>query len=408
MRSLYPLNNPVRHYAWGSRHALAAIRGASAPTERPEAELWMGAHPGASSNVDTDGARSLLELTRADSDWAMGRTVREAFQGRFPFLMKLLAAAEPLSLQAHPTRAQARAGFAREQAAGIPLDAPHRNYKDENHKPELLAALTPFSALVGFRDVGSTLRLFEALRVSALDPLASVLSEPPESRGLLGFFELAMTKPDEESTRRARETSAACRRLASAGGEFSRELAWAARIGDKYPGDPGIVVALALNLVELSPGDALYLPAGNLHAYLEGTGVEIMASSDNVLRGGLTPKHIDVPELLAVLDFRAMTPELVPIEQRGSEWHYRTPAPDFALSRIELPSNALAIGPVRGPEIVVVTRGRASVQRGDETLALPSGASAFIPASGGDYSLQGSGTVFRARVNDAFELGPKA
>jgi mannose-6-phosphate isomerase len=396
-----PLENAIQNYAWGSRESLARIRGDEAPTQKPEAELWMGAHPGAPSVVAANGKRSLLELTSSDPDWALGSDVRARFEGRFPFLLKLLAAAEPLSLQAHPTKSQAREGFAREEAAGIARDAANRNYRDENHKPELIAALTPFSALVGFREVPRTLRLFERLDVPALRPLASALSQVPEARGLRAFFELAMTAKPEVKTELGRETLAACRRLANTGGEFSKEIAWGVRIGEKYPGDAGLAVALALNLVELAPGDALYLPAQNLHSYLEGTGVEIMASSDNVLRGGLTPKHMDVPELLRVLDFRSENVQLVPLETRGPERQYRTPAPEFALSRFELAGTTAAVGGVSGPEILVVTHGSVTVRRGGESLALASGRSAFVPAAGGDYQLDGTATVFRARVNDA-------
>ncbi|HEX6274300.1 MAG TPA: mannose-6-phosphate isomerase, class I [Polyangiaceae bacterium] len=400
-RLLYALDNPIQNYAWGSHESLAAIRGAKAPTEKPEAELWMGAHPAAPSLVASNGKRSLLELTQAEPDSTLGPIVKETFGGRFPFMLKLLAAAEPLSLQAHPTIEQARSGFAREDAAGIPRTAPHRNYKDDNHKPELLAALTPFHALVGFREARATLRLFERLRLPHLEPFANALAREPETEGLRAFFELAMTAEPSAKAELARATLDACRRASGPAGEFSKELAWAVRLGEKYPGDPGLVVALALNLLELSPGDAVYLPARNLHAYLEGTGVEIMASSDNVLRGGLTPKHVDVPELLAVLDFRAGPAKLVAVEQRGTEYHYSTPAPEFALSRLELSGATTGAGAVNGPEIVVVTRGAVTLRRGAETLALASGASAFVPARGGDYTLHGSATVFRARVNAA-------
>jgi mannose-6-phosphate isomerase len=398
---LLPLDNAIQNYAWGSRESLARIRGDEAPTEKPEAELWMGAHPGAPSVVAANGKRSLLELVEHDPEATLGANVRARFEGRFPFLLKLLAAAEPLSLQAHPSKDQAREGFAREEEAGLPRDAPTRNYRDENHKPELIAALTPFSALVGFREVPRTLRFFELLDVPALRPLASALAQAPEASGLRAFFELTMTATPEAKTALAHQTLAACRRLAGANGEFSKEIAWGARIGEKYPGDAGIAVALALNLVELAPGDAIYLPAQNLHSYLEGTGVEIMASSDNVLRGGLTPKHVDVPELLRVLDFRSEKVELVQLETRGAERHYRTPASEFALSRLELGGTAVSVGPVNGPEIVVVTRGSAVARRGGEKLALASGRSAFVPAEGGDYTLDGTATVFRARVNDA-------
>jgi mannose-6-phosphate isomerase len=400
-RLLLPLENKTQRYAWGSRESLAKIRGERTPTREPEAEVWMGAHPSAPSLVAENGRRSLFELTETDANGTLGSAVNAAFRGRFPFLLKLLAAAAPLSLQAHPTKAQAREGFSREEAAGILRDAPNRNYRDENHKPELISALTPFSALVGFRDVAATLRLFASLRVEALRSVAEALARQPEAAGLRAFFELVMTAKTSERTLLARETLAACRYFVDSAKEFSKELAWGVRIGEKYPDDPGIVVALALNLVELAPGEAIYLPAGNLHSYLEGTGVEIMASSDNVLRGGLTPKHVDVPELVGVLDFHSGPVELVPVETRGVERHYRTPAPEFALSRFDLAGSATTVGPVTGPEIVVVTSGTASIRRGSEALSLASGASAFVPPNGGDYTLDGTATLFRARVNEA-------
>ncbi|HEX6764641.1 MAG TPA: mannose-6-phosphate isomerase, class I [Polyangiaceae bacterium] len=398
-RVLLPLTNEIQPYAWGSRESLAKIRGAKAPTEKPEAELWMGAHPGAPSRVEGD-ERSLLRLTQDEPDAVLGSDVRARFAGRFPFLLKLLAAAEPLSLQAHPTKQQAEAGFSHEEAAGIPRSAGNRNYKDENHKPELLCALTPFVALVGFRFVPDTVRLFEQLDTDALRTLARALAKEPEADGLRAFLERAMTSDPVWRRTIANETLAACRAARNRAGEFSREIAWGVRIGEKYPGDPGIAVALALNLVELAPGQALYLPAGNLHAYLEGTGVEIMASSDNVLRGGLTPKHVDVPELVRVLDFHSGPAVLVPTETLGAETTYLTPAPEFALSRFELDGKTVEVGSVRGPEIVVVTRGAATISRGTETLSLPSGASAFVPREGGKYALSGKAVVFRARVND--------
>jgi mannose-6-phosphate isomerase len=227
------------------------------------------------------------------------------------------------------------------------------------------------------------------------------LSQQPEARGLRAFFELTMTGGRSQKASLARETLAACRYFADTSREFSKELAWGVRIGEKYPDDAGLVVALALNLVGLQPGEALYLPAGNLHVYLEGTGVEIMASSDNVLRGGLTPKHVDVPELLRVLDFHAGPASLVPVETLGSERLYRTPAPEFALSRFDLTGTPATVGPVKGPEILVVTSGAATVRRGNEMLALAGGGSAFVPPKGGDYTHEGTATVFRARVNDS-------
>jgi mannose-6-phosphate isomerase len=396
---LYPLENELRSYAWGSQHSLAALRGAPVPSATPEAELWMGAHPLAPSRVAEDSAsRTLLELIAAEPRATLGERVAESY-GRLPFLMKLLAAREPLSLQAHPSEAQARAGFAREEAAGVPLAAGTRSYKDPHHKPELICALTPFSALVGFRPARDTAHLFAALGIPGLAPTVDALKHEPADQALRGLFELVTTSTTAARRELFETTLAACRARSLGVPDFAAELAWGVRIGELYPGDAGILLALALNLVVLEPGEALYLPAGNLHAYLEGTGVEIMASSDNVLRGGLTPKYVDAAELLRVLDFRAEPARLVPTETHGPSVRYVTPAREFDLSRIELDGGDTLIDPVNGPEIVVVTRGKLVVRRADASVSLAASASVFVPALGGAYRLAGSGTAFRARVN---------
>jgi mannose-6-phosphate isomerase len=397
---LLPLDNPIKDYRWGSRTALASIRG-DAPTAGPEAELWMGAHPAGPSRVATQqGTRSLGDLIAEQPKEALGARVAAEFDGRLPFLLKLLAAAEPLSLQAHPSLEQAKLGFEREEAFGIPLDAPHRSYKDPSHKPELICALTRFHALVGFRPIEKTRELLTSLSARPLAPLVAALALTPERRALKTFVNLAITAPGSVREAIADSTLEGCRAAVKHSGMYSRELAWGARIGELYPGDSGIVVALALNLVVLSPGQAVYLPAGNLHAYLEGTGVEVMASSDNVLRGGLTNKHIDVPELLDVLDFRAAPASFVPTTTLGHECFYTTPAREFALSRIELAGEVARLGPVSGPEILVVTTGGFSVRRGTAAVELTAGRAVFVPAAGGDVELAGHGTAFRARVND--------
>jgi mannose-6-phosphate isomerase len=391
-----PLRNAIKNYAWGSHEVLATLRGQAVPSRDPEAELWMGTHPGAPSGVVIGGSeRPLPELLAEDPETMLGPAAARLGTS-LPFLLKLLAAAEPLSLQAHPNLAQARAGFEREDAAGVPLDARERSYRDRNHKPELIVALTRFHALAGFRAVDETRALFRELGLHELAPFLSALAAPDAPRA---FFELVTASHGERARSLALATASACREHARTSSEFSREFGWGARIGELYPGDASLVLALALNLVVLEPGQALFLPAGNLHAYLEGAGVEIMASSDNVLRGGLTPKHVDVPELLAVLDFHAEKVELVPLERDGYETHYVTPAREFALSRIELAGAAAELRGVAGPEIVVVTAGTLELRRGSEALALDGGASAFVPAAGGDYTLSGSGTAFRARVN---------
>jgi mannose-6-phosphate isomerase len=398
-RLVFPLDNALKHYAWGSHTVLAGLRGESAPSHDAEAELWMGAHRSAPSSIEFGGVRrSLAEVLEEAPQAMLGPAAAGEFGSTLPFLLKLLAAAEPLSLQAHPNLEQARAGFARENLAGIPLDARERSYRDQNHKPELIAALTPFHALVGFRTLHATQRLLSGLNRLELAPFISALGSGPEPAALRSFFELVTRIQGERARLVAEATLGACRERAAEGGEFAREYAWGARIGELYPGDPSLVLALALNLVVLEPGQALHLPAGNLHAYLEGAGVEIMASSDNVLRGGLTPKHVAVAELLAVLDFRAGPAAVVETTEHGAETRYITPVREFALSRFDLDGRT-DVRFVAGPEIVVVTRGRIDLRRGNDAVSLKGAESAFVPAEGGDYVLAGTGTAFRARVN---------
>ena len=396
----YPLDNPLKNYAWGSHDVLATLRGESAPSRDPEAELWMGTHPSAPSAVMSGADRvPLPQLLSAAPEAMLGPDVVREFGSDLPFLLKLLAAAEPLSLQAHPNLAQAQSGFAREHAAGIPIDSRERSYRDRNHKPELIAALTPFHALVGFRATAATRRLFIELGVPELEPFTSALASGPEAAATRRFFELVTQTKGERGRALAEAVGEACLKGRTESGEFPGERSWGARIAELYPGDPSVILALGLNLVVLAPGEALFLPAGNLHAYLEGAGVEVMASSDNVLRGGLTPKHIDVPELLCILDFRPGPAELVRLERDGLETHYRTMAREFALSRFDLEAATAHVTALGGPEILVVTRGRAVLVRGETKLALRGGQSAFLPSRGGSYTLSGSATVFRARVN---------
>jgi mannose-6-phosphate isomerase len=404
--------NPVRPYAWGSRHFIAALQQRPVPAAEPEAELWLGAHPAAPSSIVVDApadrretpSPSAVDLRALDRCIAespvdtLGVDVAGRFGGELPFLMKILAAAQPLSLQAHPDRAQAFQGFEAETAAGTPLEAPERSYKDRRHKPELLVALTPFAALCGFRPVAATGRLLAELGVEALLPYQRLLEAEPPAVALEAVFRALLGLPRSEQQAL---TDAVCRAASRApSGPFDGELAWVRRLADLYPGDVGVTGALFLNLVQLAPDEAIFLPAGNLHAYLEGAGVEIMASSDNVLRGGLTPKPINVPELLRILKFdEAEALPLVPTPARDGEWVYPTPAEEFELSRIELEGAGGRRERVpRGPEVLLVSAGRVALGWGSGTLDLGPGSSAFVPASSPPYALSGDGTVFRARV----------
>lgn len=370
-------------YAWGSRTAIASLTGKGA-AGGPEAELWMGAHPLAPSH-SVGRTMSLDQLIALDPERELGARTLQEFGPHLPFLMKVLAADQPLSLQAHPGAAQAEAGFADEERRGIPRDAPHRNYKDRFHKPELLCALSPFDALSGFRDFGRTLQLFEQLGVKELDPFV----DPTSLRET--FTQLMSERGQPRGAELVRHVVAAC---AKPSPHFAKERELALRLEALYPGDIGVVTALLLEHVHLEPGEAIFLDAGNLHAYLQGTAVEIMASSDNVLRGGLTPKHVDVTELTRTLHWDAVPPRVLHAHELDAcEAVYATPAKEFRLSRVDV--KTALVRETFGPEILLVTEG--AVQIGE--LEVTRGSSVFVPASTGRYTLAGDGIVFRATTN---------
>ncbi len=391
------LENTVQPYAWGSRTAIAELRGEHVPSPGPQAELWMGAHPAAPSRVLRDGVRlTLAEAIARDPERELGRSAVAEHGPELPFLLKVLAAEQPLSLQAHPDARQARAGFDREEAAGIPRDSPERSYRDPWPKPELLCALSPFEALCGFRPAAEAAALLDELAVAELAPVRERLGGAPGPDGVREAFTWLVTLPTEARAPLARATAAAAARLAT--GPHADVLAWVRRLGALHPANPGVAAVLLLRLVHLEPGQALYLAAGSMHAYLRGVGVEVMASSDNVLRGGLTPKHVDVPELLRVLRFGAEPAPVVRPRPGGpGERVYATPARQFELSRIDLSGGAFEAA-VGGPELLLCTEGEATAEGAGQRLALPRGASAFVPASTGRYALVGRGAVFRAAL----------
>lgn len=401
---MHELVGALRSYAWGSRTALAELCGRPVPSAHPEAELWFGAHPADPAYIRTEGGtRSLLEVVAAHPDRELGATAGR-FDDRLPFLLKILAAEEPLSLQAHPSAAQAQAGFARENRNGVPLDSPMRNYRDDSHKPELVVALERFEALAGFRDPVRTVELFRALEVTALDQYADLLAAQPDSDGLRTLFTSWITLPPTVlDTLLPMVLDGCVRYLAAAKREFAAEARTTLELAEGYPGDAGVLAALLLNRITLQPGQGLYLDAGNLHAYLRGVAVEIMANSDNVLRGGLTPKHVDVPELLKVLDFEPIDLPLVLPEPAGDgSVRYPTPAPEFALRRFDLTAGS-ALVPLTeaGPGIVLCTAGSARLLDGDSQLKLERGGAAWISAVDTDIRAQaadGPATLFCACV----------
>ncbi|ALV35343.1 mannose-6-phosphate isomerase, class I [Streptomyces sp. CdTB01] len=378
------LDNTIRPYAWGSTTAIPALLGVE-PSGEPQAEMWMGAHPGAPSRT---ARGTLVEVIDAAPETELGPEAVARFGPRLPFLLKVLAAGAPLSLQVHPDLAQAKEGYADEERRSIPVDAPHRNYKDANHKPELICALTEFDGLCGFRDPLRAADLLDGLGVDSLKPYVDLLHAHPEDAALREVLTAILTADPEEMRHTVHETASACARL---GGLYAPY----AEIAHHYPGDPGVIAAMLLNHVRLQPGEALFLGAGIPHAYLSGLGVEIMANSDNVLRCGLTPKHVDVPELLRVVRFEASDPGVLrPEASPDGEEVYETPIDEFRLSRYVLPEGGTPHDLTREtPQILLCTAG--SVRAGEEELT--PGTSVFVPA-GEKAEVSGAGTVFRATV----------
>jgi mannose-6-phosphate isomerase len=383
---MHRLTAPIRGYAWGSRTAIAALQGRP-PADGPEAELWMGAHPGAPAVLAATG-EPLDSAIAADPDGWLGADVAAEFGPRLPFLMKVLAAAEPLSLQAHPSTEQAVVGFAADEAAGVPRDSPHRTYVDRHHKPELLVAVEEFDALCGFRAPAASADHLAALGVPALEPVVAELRRTDPAAALRGAVTALLTMPLSSPMVAATVDAAAGR----AGYELIGELA------ARYAGDPGVVLSQLLNRVRLAPGEAVWMPAGNLHAYLHGLGVEIMAASDNVLRGGLTPKHINVLELLRVLRFEVLDDPVVrPVDLAPGLCTWPVPVPDFALHRASVAGTPVDL-PGNGPRVLLCLTGEVTVDDGVAPVTLAGGSVAMAPAGTKPLMATGTGVLYQASV----------
>ncbi|NUT32778.1 MAG: mannose-6-phosphate isomerase, class I [Hamadaea sp.] len=375
---MLPLSTPIQPYAWGSRTILAELQGRPTPSVGPEAELWVGAHPAAPARLP-DG-RGLDEAVAAEPERILGDGALQRFGPRLPYLLKVLAAERPLSLQAHPDLATARAAFA----------AGHPSYVDANHKPELLVALTDFDALCGFRPGSEGASLLAGLQLSKIDSVVRAAA----ADDLRHAVEQLLTWPEAD-----REGLIADALDAAAGRpayDLLRQLA------AHYPDDVGVLVALLLNHVVLRPGEGIWMPAGNLHAYLRGAGVEVMAASDNVLRGGLTPKHVDVPELLRVLVFDPLLdpvvkPETVSRADNGWVDTWRVPVDDFSMLRVTISHGVIGFQPP-GPRVVLCTKGRVRVWDEEGSVELTPGRAAFGAAGAGQLGLTGAGEVFLVSV----------
>lgn len=414
-------------YAWGSHTAIAELQGRAAPTAQPEAELWMGAHPSAPSGVERAGVRTTLDaVIAADPAGELGAECAARFGGRLPFLLKVLGVAKALSIQVHPSREQAEAGYREENERGLPPGDKSRNYVDDWPKPEILCALTRFEALAGMRTPADAAALLRALQVSELAPLAADLTGTfgPVSRAelasadeLADFAELVgydalvtkggtaalirglatiLTWPPAGREALIASVVAACERVAAGGGEYAAACAATARTAGDHPGDLGIVASLLLRYVVLRPGEAIFLPAGGPHAYLRGTGVELLANSDNVVRAGLTPKHIDVPELLKLTDPAAAVPVIEPRPLGGGVAVYDSPAPEFRLYRAELGAGEVTLPGGGCARLVLCTQGTGALRASSGELKVGKGESCYLSAADGAVTASGPAVLFIA------------
>ncbi|KAJ9433241.1 mannose-6-phosphate isomerase, type 1 [Candidatus Pantoea symbiotica] len=382
------LNNSLQNYAWGSKTALTELYGIENPQGLPMAELWMGAHPKSPSTVEINGeARSLREVIDAGKVATLGKAVAERF-GELPFLFKVLCADQPLSIQVHPSKAAAEEGFARENAAGIPLSAAERNYKDANHKPELVYALTPFQAMNGFRELHEIVSLLEP--VAGAHPQIAHFLENADEANLAKLFATLLSLQDEAKSRAIGVLKSA---LNAREGEPWQTIK---SIATDYPDDSGLFSPLLLNVITLQPGEAMFLFAETPHAYLKGVALEVMANSDNVLRAGLTPKFIDIPELLANLKFQAKPAAtlLTQPQRDGETLNFPIPVEDFAFAIHGLSAEPQALSQ-NSAALLFCIEGQAVIEKSGQQLVLKPGESCFVAANESPVNAAGTGRLAR-------------
>ncbi|WP_432132443.1 mannose-6-phosphate isomerase, class I [Streptomyces tendae] len=389
----------IKPYAWGSHEALARLQGREVPSAGPEAELWMGAHPSGPAGLTRRGrATTLRDVVARDPRQELGAACARRFGDRLPFLLKVLAAERPLSIQVHPDRNQARSAYAAQQAGGGPGP-----YADDWPKPELLVALGRFEVLAGFRDPAEAARLLADLGVDALGPVVELLRAGTDESVLSEALRAVLERAPAERVPLVSAVVAASRRLARSAGADASAYGAVERMSHHYPGDLGLVASLLLDHRVLEPGEALFMAPGGLHAYVRGVGVELLANSDNVLRAGLTAKEVNVPELLRVTDPAVRVPVVAParVPGPGPTWLYDCPVAEFSLHRIELDGIGGPLVPATGPRVTFCPDGSVRLRTGasgTEPLHLGPGDSCFLPASDEGVVAEGTGTLFVAGV----------
>jgi mannose-6-phosphate isomerase len=391
------LEPTVQRYAWGSHTVIAELQGRPAPTPQPEAELWIGAHPSAPSGLERAGVRTTLDtVIAADPVGELGATCAARFGDRLPFLLKVLAVEKALSIQVHPSRAQAEAGFRAETERGLPPGDKARNYVDDWPKPEILCAITPFEVLAGMRAAADAAALLGALGAGELKPLAAELAAAARPEALTWALTRILTWPAGDRAALVATVAAACARLAAENGPYAAACAATVRVAGEHPGDLGVVASLLLRHAILRPGEAVFLPADGLHAYLHGTGVELMANSDNVVRAGLTGKHVDVPELLKLTDPGVAVPVIEPRALDAGVSVYDSPAPEFRLYRAEIGSGEITLRG-DGARLVLCVDGAVALRgSGGSALKAARGEACFLSAADGAVAASGPAVIFLA------------
>ncbi|MCF8095044.1 MAG: mannose-6-phosphate isomerase, class I [Desulfobacteraceae bacterium] len=390
------LENPVQKYAWGSKTAIQKLLSTEPDDYSPWAELWMGAHPKSPSRVLINKEWiGLDEWIRKDPEGVLGKSIAEKYENTLPYLFKVLAADQPLSIQAHPDRTHAARGFDRENQQGIALDVSHRNYRDPWPKPEMICAIEPFCAMIGFRNPLEIKDQLGRICPNVLEPEIRALQDQPDENGIRNFFYSLMTLHE---TRRKKIISEALMRVKKID---SPEAGWIGHLSEFYPDDIGVLSPTFLNLVTIQPKEAVFLYPGVIHAYLHGLGIEIMANSDNVLRGGLTQKHIDPEELFRTVRFFPEPPYYIkPRPATRFENDYPAGAEEFALSEIKISPDCTWHSPaVHGAEILLCMQGEAKVSnKGENSISIKQGGSVLVPAGSGEYQITGNALFYRAGV----------
>ncbi|WP_428676130.1 mannose-6-phosphate isomerase, class I [Photobacterium sanguinicancri] len=403
MRKFFPMTNVIQHYAWGSTSSINQLFDIKNPSGEPQAEVWMGAHSNGCSTVGYgDYATKLSTLIDCNQTLFLSGRVANRF-GELPYLFKILAAEKALSIQVHPNKARAEQGFALEQQQGIPLDAGNRNYKDPNHKPELVYALTQYQAMNGFRSIDQIIANFNQLAITEFETWLDALQANPTPQGLATFFSALLSMTGQTKEQALAKLSDYARRYStydvkhSASQSDTPLFALIAELEQQYPGDVGLFAPLLLNVITLQPGQAMFLDAETPHAYIKGTGLEIMANSDNVLRAGLTPKYIDVEELIACTRFdeKPFDSLLLQPNEADDILDYPTPVDDFKFAIIQR-SHQRVMHTNSAEILLPLDHSMTLTHQDGESSVIEKGQSVFIPAYAQSYQIECAGRVARA------------